>query len=193
MSLTPPDVPGPVEPTLVEHGPDDRETIIGISFTDSFRAHQFLTAMQGLHAAGGIQLRDAVIVTKDADGDTRVRETVDLQPGRAALSGAVWTGLIGLLLGGPVGWIAGLGVGAGAGAVAARVVDVGIPDAWVAWFRAAVAPGTFTVVVLTTSLDIEQLVREATRFPGAQLVHANLGPGVVARLEAALGGEASEA
>jgi uncharacterized membrane protein len=188
MSLLPPDADQRAGPD-----PDDRETIIGISFGDMYRAQQFLTAMQGLHASGAIRLRDAVIVAKDADGDTRVRETVDLQPGRAALSGAVWTGLFGLLLGGPVGWIAGLGVGAGAGAVAAKVVDVGIPDAWVDWFRSAVAPGTSTVVVLTTSLDIEQLVGEATRFPGAQLVHANLGPGVISRLEDAFGGGTPEA
>jgi uncharacterized membrane protein len=185
VSFLPPELPS--DPPDEREG--DRETIIGVSFDDTYRAQQFLTAMQGLHASGAIRLRDAVVVAKDEAGATHVRETVDLQPGRAALSGAVWTGLLGLLLGGPVGWIAGLGVGAGAGAVAAKVVDVGIPDAWVAWFRAAVAPGTHTVIVLTTSLDIEALVHEATRFPGAQLVHANLAPGVISRIEAALSSE----
>ena len=62
------------------------------------------------------------------------------------MSGALWTGLFGLLLGGPVGWIAGAAIGAGAGAVTAKVVDLGISDEWVAWFREAVQPGTATVV-----------------------------------------------
>ena len=35
--------------------------------------------------------------------------------GCAALTGAMWAGLFGLILGGPVGWIAGLVVGASAG------------------------------------------------------------------------------
>ena len=69
-----------------------------------------------------------------------VHETVDLQAGRTALSGAMWTGLLGLLVGGPVGWIAGMGIGAASGAITAKVVDLGVPDEWVEWFRAAVAP-----------------------------------------------------
>jgi uncharacterized membrane protein len=163
------------------------DTIIGISFIDAFRAQEFLTAVTRLGANGSLRLIDAVVVSKDEDGKTRVRETVDLQTGRAALSGAVWTGLLGLIIGGPVGWIAGLGMGAGAGALTAKVVDVGVPDEWVEWFRAAVAPDTFTVVVLANDVDIEVLVAETARFDGAHLVYANLAPGIVKRLEHALG------
>ena len=113
------------------------ETLVGISFDDAFRAQEFLTAATRLAAQGHLILKDAVTVTKTVDGQTTVRETIDPQPKRSALSGAVWTGLIGLLVAGPAGWVAGLAVGAGAGAVAAKVVDLGIPDEWVSWFRQA--------------------------------------------------------
>ena len=89
------------------------------------------------------------------------------------------SGLFGLLLGGPVGWIAGAAVGAGAGAVAAKVVDLGVPDEWVAWFRDAVQPGTSTLVLLVTQLDREALMAELARFSGAHLVYANLDPAVM--------------
>ena len=46
---------------------------------------------------------DAVIVTKDSNGHTAVRETIDPQPGRTALSSGVWSALLGLMFGGPVG------------------------------------------------------------------------------------------
>ena len=115
-----------------------------------------------------------------------VHETVDLQAGRTALSGAMWTGLLGLLVGGPVGWIAGIGIGAASGAITAKVVDLGVPDEWVDWFRDAVAPGTFTVVVLAEDVDVEALIAEAMRFEG-QLVHANMAPDAIRRLEHALG------
>jgi uncharacterized membrane protein len=107
------------------------QVLVGVSFADTFRAQEFLTAMTGLASRHQMRLRDAVIVSKDDDGDVKVRETTDLQTGRTALSSAMWSGLIGLLVGGPVGWIAGMGVGAGAGAVAAKVIDIGVPDEWV--------------------------------------------------------------
>ena len=166
---------------------DEAETIVGISFDDPFRAQEFMTAMTRLNASGGLELRDAVLVVKDDSDKTVVRETVDLQTGRTALSGAVWTGLLGLLLGGPVGWLAGLGVGAASGAITAKVVDVGVPDEWVEWFRAAVQPDTYTVVVLATKLDVETLVAETTRFPGGHLVYANLPADTINRLERSMG------
>ncbi|MDQ1465637.1 MAG: hypothetical protein QOH10_52 [Actinomycetota bacterium] len=167
-----------------EHAP---ETIVGISFDDVFRAQEFLTAAARLAAHGDFRIIDAVIVVKDADGKTHVRETTDPQPGRSAMSGALWTGLFGLILGGPVGWLAGAAVGAGAGAVTAKVVDLGISDEWVAWFREAVQPSTATIVLLVTKLDRDALVAEAARFTGAELVYANLDESTIDRIKQALG------
>jgi uncharacterized membrane protein len=166
---------------------DGPETLVGISFDDNFRAQEFLTAATRLGAQGHLILKDAVVVTKSVDGQTTVRETIDPQPTRSALSGAMWTGLIGLLVGGPVGWLAGAAVGAGAGAVAAKVVDLGIPDEWVSWFRQAVEPGRTTVALLVANLDQNALVSEASRFSGAQLVYANLDDLTIDRIRGALG------
>jgi uncharacterized membrane protein len=166
----------------------DVEQLIGVSLADKFRAVEFLSAMRRLDSLGALQLRDAVTVIKDDSEHIRVIETIDPQPGRSALSGAVWTGLLGLIVGGPVGWLAGIGLGAGAGAITAKVVDLGIPDEWVEWFKAAVRPGTYTVVVLAKQIDMSALVAEVTRFAGASLVHATLSPAAVARLNDALGG-----
>jgi uncharacterized membrane protein len=162
------------------------QTLVGISFDDRFRAQEFLTAATGLASKGDLRLRDAVLVMKDDDGNTMVHETTDLQPGRAAFSGAIWAGLFGLILGGPVGWVAGLAVGAGTGAVAAKVIDLGISDEWVAWFRETVAPGKVTVALLVEELNRDALVKEAARFTGAELVYANLDDDTIKRVEAAL-------
>src|SRR6476659_8221583 len=124
-----------------EHAP---QTLVGISFDDMFRAQEFLTAASGLAAHQKLHLEDAVIVVKDADSRTVVHETRDLQTARTAFSGAMWAGLFGLILGGPVGLIAGAAIGAGAGAGAAKIVDLGVSDDWVAWFREAVQPNTAT-------------------------------------------------
>ena len=167
------------------HDDDVPQTLVGISFGDAFRAQEFLTAVSRLAKNGSLKLLDAVIVTKDGQGDTTVRETIDPQPLPSAMSGAVWAGLFGLILGGPVGWIAGTAIGAGAGAVTAKVVDLGIPDEWVTWFRDAVQPGTSTVALLVSELHRTALIEEARRFTG-QLVYANLDPSTLERLRAAL-------
>ena len=162
--------------------PDIPQTLVGISFENAFRAQEFLVAAGGLAAAGKMKLKDAVTVVKDDAGRTGVHETLDPTPVRSALSGAMWAGLFGLILGGPVGWIAGLAVGAGAGAVTAKVMDLGVPDEWVTWFRDAVQPGTATVALLVEDLDRNALVAEAARFTGAELVYANLDDATIERV-----------
>jgi uncharacterized membrane protein len=57
------------------------QTLVGISFPDVFRAQEFLTAVTRLKANGSLVLEDAVVVVKDDDGKTVVRETIDPQPG----------------------------------------------------------------------------------------------------------------
>jgi uncharacterized membrane protein len=169
------------------------QTLVGISFPDIFRAQEFLTAATGLAAKGRLKLKDAVLVVKEEDGKTHVKETIDPEPGRTALSGALWAGLFGLVLGGPVGWAAGLAVGGVGGAVTAKVVDLGISDEWVGWFQQAVQPGTSTVALLIEDLDRNALVEEAGRFTGAELVYANLEDDTLDRIKDALAGHVAAA
>ena len=165
-----------------QHPIDNDATLIGVSFSDVFRAREFMTAAARLASNNKLSFSDAVLVVKSAAGATVVQETIDPPPGRSALTGAMWAGLFGLLLGGPVGWLAGTAIGAGAGAVTAKVVDLGVPDAWVNWFRETVQPDTATVVLLVDSFDQDALVAEAARFAGAHIVYANLDPSILKRV-----------
>jgi uncharacterized membrane protein len=193
-NLPPPEIAGNtgLEPATARVSASDApysgepEALFGISFNDAFRAEEYLLALRGLASRGDLVLSDAVVVYKADDGNVKVRETTDLQPSGTAVKGALWTGLLGLLVAGPVGWIAGLGIGAGAGALTAKVVDIGIPDEWVNWFKDAVHPHTSTVIALATQVNLTALYREAQRFAGAELVHTTLRPGASADLAAAL-------
>src|SRR4051795_3074905 len=174
------------EVTAEPVSPADGEALFGVSFDDVFRAEEFLLALRGMASRGELRLNDAVVVYKADDGAVRARETKDLQASGTAVSGAMWSGLIGLLIGGPIGFVAGLGIGAGAGAITAKVVDIGIPDEWVDWFKQAVRPHTSTVVALASDVDLTKLYQEAQRFAGAELVHTTLRSGASADLAAAL-------
>lgn len=163
-------------------GEDVQQALVGVSFPDVFRAREFLSAATRLAARDELTVIDAVLIVKSESGDTKVTETIDPQARNTALSGALWTGLLGLVLGGPIGWVAGAAVGAGTGAVAAKVIDLGISDEWVKWFREAVQPGNAIVALLLADPVADALVAEAERFPGAQLMYANLAPGVLVDL-----------
>ncbi len=180
------DVERPAVPHPSDESTADSEGLFGISFAGLSRAQEFLLALKGLSDTGHLVMRDAVVVVKDSEGKVRVAETIDPQPGRAAMSGAMWMGLLGLLFGGPVGWLAGIGVGAGVGALTAKLVDLGIPDAWVAWFKEEVGPGTATVVALAADIDLGALSKEVERFAGAKLVHTTLTPVATTLLTSAL-------
>ncbi|MEO5725194.1 MAG: DUF1269 domain-containing protein, partial [Ilumatobacteraceae bacterium] len=166
-------------------GTSNPDTLFGLSFDSVNRAQQFMLAIKGLSDDHMLHLTDAVMVVKHDDQHVRVRETIDLQAGRTALSGAMWVGLLGLIVGGPVGWIAGLGIGAGVGAVTAKVVDLGIPDEWVAWFKDAVRPDTATVLVLASDIDQRALGAEVDRFPGVRLVHTTIQADAFSQLRSA--------
>ena len=128
-----------------------------------------------------------MIVISNAEGRVIVRETRDLQTSTSAASGAIWAGLFGLILGGPVGWIAGTAVGAAGGAITAKVVDHGIPDEWVDWFRQAVRPGAAIVAILAGDARRDAVFEELKRFEGARLVYANVPQEWQSRIRDALG------
>lgn len=164
----------------------DASTILGLSFDDQFRAKEFQLSAYRLMSQHEIELLDTVTIVKSPEGKTHVIETIDPSPGSSALSGGMWAGLFGLILGGPIGWVAGAAVGAGVGAVSAKIVDLGLPDAWVDWFRDAVQPGTTTVVLLLGRIDQPVVLEELERFAGARLVYANVPADMVGRIRTAI-------
>ncbi len=166
--------------------PAEPDTLFGLSFSSENRARQFMLAIDDLAANHKLHLVDAVLVVKDSDDHVRVTETIDPEPGRSALSAAMWTGLLGLIIGGPVGWIAGIGVGAGVGAISAKVIDLGIPDEWVSWFKEVVHTDSATVVVLAGEIDQGALSAEVERFPGVRLMHTTVEAKAFAALNSAV-------
>lgn len=174
VGLAPPTGPADDHSGPASDAMETPDTLFGLSFDSVSRARQFMLAIKELADQHKLRLVDAVLVVKGDDQHVRVHETIDPQAGRSALTGAMWTGLLGLIVGGPLGWIAGLGLGAGAGVAAARVIDLGIPDEWVAWFKDAVQPDTATVLVLASDIDQRALGAEVDRFPNVRVVHTTI-------------------
>jgi uncharacterized membrane protein len=166
--------------------PPENSKLLVISFDDPLRAQEFLLAAARLQRDADLQLHDAVIVRRDDDGSSHVRETTDVTPGQAGLGAGVWGLLLGTLLGGPIlGLIAGAASGGG-GALYAKLKDTGVKDATVEELRKAVPPGRTAVALLVSHVSVADLQRELARFPRAELVETDMPPAAVNAVQEAL-------
>src|SRR5262245_22131900 len=91
---------------------------------DKTDAEMILESLRSMDRAQNIDLVDAAIVSKDAEGKVHVQETKEVTGKKGAKRGAIVGGLFGLLF--PPSLIGAAIVGAGAGVVAGKLRDTGI-------------------------------------------------------------------
>ncbi len=164
------------------------QEILAIVLDKPTRANEVLLALANLQGEGKVQMHDAVIVAKDAEGRSRTIETVDVTPAKGALAGSWWGLLAGLLVGGPVG-IAGIVGGAAAGALYGKLVDRGLEDDWVKSMAEWIDPDSSALLLLVESGFDAEVVEELRRFEGTgEVAYTTLPEGTKADIEAALGG-----
>jgi uncharacterized membrane protein len=170
---------------MSDRPPPDSKLLV-ISFDDPLRAQEFLLAAARLQKQQDLQLHDAVVINRAADGTSHVRETTDVTPGQAGMGAGVWGLLLGTLFGGPIGGLVVGAASAGGGALFAKLVDTGIKDETVQKLRDAVPPGRSAVALLVSQVSVADLQVELARFPRAQLVESDLPPAAVAAVQNAL-------
>jgi uncharacterized membrane protein len=160
--------------------------LVAIAFDSALKSREAFLAFQRLQVDGVLLVHDAVFIEKDAEGHATAIETIDPQPGMSAASGSIWGALLGTLIAGPVGTLVGAAATAGLGALAAKLIDIGIPDATVRELEEAVPSGSSALALLISAVKEDQLEQELTRFKGAKLVRSDLTPFTVQRLRNAL-------
>ncbi len=164
----------------------DPRKLLVLAFDSSIRAQEAFLAVQRMTSEGQLLVQDAVFIQKRADGKVKVTETLDISPADAAVNGSLWGALIGTIVAGPVGFIAGGAVSAGIGALVAKFTDIGVPDGTVEAIGKALEPSTTALALLVSHIDDDALATELRRFAGASLVQTDLSPEMVERLRAAL-------
>lgn len=155
-----------------------------LGFDDQLKAQEMLTALVRMTGEGSLILQDAVFVTKTPKGKIRVVETGDASPGQAAMGGAFWGLLFGILLFVPV---IGMAIGAGTAALVAKLSDTGIPDDFVKQLRGSIEPGHVYLAALVSHVNQEAALEEMKRWAGmAEVVSANISPEGLEALKSAL-------
>jgi uncharacterized membrane protein len=161
------------------------DELVAIVFDKPSRAEEVLLNLSHLQQEGAIKLADAVVVTKQDDGKAKVRQTVDITPGKGAFAGGWWGLLLGTIFAGPIGGIIAGVAGGASGALYGRLVDIGLNDDWVRQMADWIDPGTSALLLLVQEARLGEVLGELRRFEG-HVVTTTLPDEVRAQLEDAL-------
>ncbi|MBK1648063.1 DUF1269 domain-containing protein [Rhabdochromatium marinum] len=118
-----------------------------------------------------LEMEDVVVVTKNAAGQVKLHQTINLTA-MGALGGAAWGLLIGMLWLNP---LLGAALGAGAGALFGTLSDIGLDDDWMKTLASRVAPGGAGLVVLVRKATTDKVLAGLHVFQGqGQILHTSL-------------------
>ena len=159
-------------------------TLVVIGYDDQHKAEEVRLALIKLQKEYLIDLEDAVVAVKSADGKIKLNQAVNLTAA-GALSGGFWGTLIGLIFLNP---LLGAAVGAGAGAVSGALGDIGINDNFMKELSEQLQPEHSALFVLVRKSTPDKVVPEIQAF-GGTILKSSLTHEDEAKLQAALDGK----
>jgi len=163
--------------------------LVAVSFDNVDEADHVLNELTQLEKEHLVDLEDAVVVIRRADGKVFLKQSYNLVGQGAAyggLSGAAWGTLVGLLFLNPlIGFAVGGLAGAGAGALSGAVVDYGLDDKFVRSVGETLAPATSALFVLVRKAQPEKVIAELSKFKGT-IIKSSLSPADEKRLQEAI-------
>ena len=157
--------------------------LVVISFPTEAKAEEVRQKLLGMQKEYLIELGDAVIAVKDANGRIKLNQLLGTTA-VGAVSGAFWGSLIGLIFLMP---LAGAAIGAASGAIGGALTDIGINDKWMKEVAAAIQPGTAALFLLIRKVTADKVL-EGLRGEGGTVMRTSLDHTKEAALQAALAG-----
>src|SRR5215203_439299 len=136
--------------------------LIVIGFENEAAAFEMRAALAKLQSQYLIEMEDAVVVTRDAQGKVQLHQAVNLAAA-GAVSGGFWGMLIGMLFLNP---LAGLAIGAGSGALSGKLADLGINDQFMKDLGATITSGSSALFVLVRKSTPDKVLEALKPFAG---------------------------
>ena len=157
--------------------------LVVITFPNEAKAEEVRQKLLAMQKEYLIELGDAVIAVKDADGRVKLNQLLNTTT-VGAVSGTFWGSLIGLIFLMP---LAGAAIGAASGAIGGALTDIGINDRWMKDVAAAIQPGTAALFLLIRKVTADKVL-EGLRGEGGTIMRTSLDHTKEAALQAALAG-----
>ena len=155
--------------------------LVFVGFPTEQKAEEVRQRVLALQREYLIELGDAVVVVKDANGQIKLNQLVNLTAAGAA-SGALWGTLVGLIFMMP---LAGTALGAASGALGGKFSDIGINDQFMKDAAAALQPGTAGLFVLIRKVTADKVLADLKGI-GGTLISTSFDETKEARLREAL-------
>src|SRR5262249_55968933 len=137
-------------------------TLVAVVFNDESTAFEMRAALVKMQKQYLLEMEDAVVVTRDPDGKTKLHQAVSLT-GAGAVGGAFWGMLIGLLFLNP---LLGAVIGAGAGAISGKFQDLGLDDKQMKEIGAPPRRGTSALFFLLRKVTADKVLDGLKPFVG---------------------------
>ncbi|CAN7152867.1 DUF1269 domain-containing protein [Ensifer adhaerens] len=161
--------------------------LIVVGFDTPEEADKVLVKLAGLKKEYLIDLEDAVVVVRDAEGKVHLKQSLNLTAIGATsglLSGSIWGGLVGLLFLNPLaGFAIGGALGAGAGALSGSLTDYGIDDEFIKSLGNTIPNNSSALLV--RKVQPEKVLAEFSGLRG-RVLKTSLSPEQEQKLQAAL-------
>jgi uncharacterized membrane protein len=157
--------------------------LIVIAFPTETKAEEVRQKLPAMQKEYLLELGDAVIAVKDAQGHVKLNQLLNTTA-VGAVGGAFWGTLIGLIFLMP---LAGAALGAASGAIGGALTDVGIDNKFMKDTAAAIQPGTAALFVLVRKVTADKVL-EGLKGEGGTVLKTSLDHTKEAALQAALAG-----
>src|ERR1700751_2684538 len=130
--------------------------LVFIAFPSEQKAEEVRDKILAMQKDYLIELGDAVVAVKDANGRIKLNQLMNTTAA-GALSGAFWGTLIGLIFLNP---LLGMGIGAASGALGGKLTDVGINDEFMKNAAGALKPGTAGLFLLVRKMTTDKVLAD---------------------------------
>ncbi|MFG1427646.1 DUF1269 domain-containing protein [Roseixanthobacter glucoisosaccharinicivorans] len=138
--------------------------LVVFGFDGIHAADEVLNKLRSLHVEHLIDLEDACVVERDAEGKVHIKQAVNLTAigaARGGMSGALWGTLVGILFLNPLAGMAiGAVAGAGTGALSGSLVDFGINDGFIKDLGSTIPANSSALFVLVRSVTEDKVLPE---------------------------------
>jgi uncharacterized membrane protein len=156
-------------------------TLAVIGYDNEFKAEEVRLTLRKLQKDYLIDLEDAVVAVKDAQGKVKLHQAINLTAA-GAVGGGFWGSLIGLIF---LNSLLGAAVGAAAGAASGALTDVGINDKFMKELAATMSPGSSALFVLVRKATPDKVLAEL-QGSGGKVLKTSLSHDDETKLQAAL-------
>jgi uncharacterized membrane protein len=147
--------------------------LVCLAFKDLHTADHFLNDLRNLEKEHVLELEDACIVVRDADGKIHLKQSVNLVAigaSRGASFGMLMGTLVGLLFMNPLaGLLAGGVFGAGSGALQGKLTDYGIDDGFIKSLGNTIEPNTSAIFLLVRKAVADKVMPRVAQYEATVL------------------------